>query len=129
VFILCLGATVELDLERCGIPEGTTVVNTEDNLPVVDPEAVEEEAGQKTKGKKPRKSQKNTSPQTGAESKVEPKGKREKGKEKATVAPPRPKPSAATHERLKISMVHGDVLILSGGDFIVSCFFRPPPPR
>lgn len=122
MFILCLGATVELELERC-IPEQAAVVNTEDNpqvdCDVVIPEVIVEEPGKKAKGKTPRKSQKPV-PQSSPEASVNPKGTRKnKGKEKAAVPQPKPKPSAPAHERLKISMVHGDVLILSGGDFIV----------
>lgn len=119
MFVLCLGATVELDLERC-LPEPATVASIEDDPPVAVPEAVGVEPGQRAKGKKVRKGQKEPVAQTSPETKVNPKGKRkEKGKEKAAVQQPKPKPSAPAHERLKISMVHGDVLILSGGDFIV----------
>ena len=87
---------------------------------------LDEEGGQKkAKGGKQRKSKKDLGP--GPETDANPKGKRKgKGKEKAVVPhpskeKPRPKPksTAPPHERLKISMVHGDVLILSGGDYIV----------
>ena len=126
MFILCLGATVELDLERC-LPEPDAVVNTEVNpgvdCDVVVPEAIDEEAGQKGKGKRRRRSQKEPAPQSSPETKVGPKGKKkEKGKEKCTVPQPKPKPSGSKHERLSVNMVHGDVLILSGGDFIVCGF-------
>ena len=114
MFVLSLGAPVELELERW-LPDTAT----EENPPViVVQEAVEEEPGQKAKGKKPRKSQKQAAT---PEIKVNAKGsKKDKGKEKSTVSQPKPKPSAPAHEKLKISMVHGDVLVLSGGDFIVS---------
>ena len=124
MFILCLGATVEFELERCVQGSGV-VVNIEDN-PAVDcdvavPGEIDEEPGQKAKGKKPRKSLKNpVAPQSTPDTNANPNGKKkDKGKEKAVVPQPKPKPSAPNHERLKISMVHGDVLVLSGGDFIV----------
>jgi len=134
--MLCLGANVELELERClpDPPEPSAVVNTEANLPVsqeaVAPGTVDEGAGRKkSKGGRQRKSKKNPEPEPepepGPEINANPKGKR-KGKEKA-VPPqppeekpkPKPKPIAPPHEKLKICMVHGDVLILSGGDYIV----------
>ena len=137
--MLCLGANVELELERClpDLLEPSAVVNTDANLPVsqdVDiPGTVDEGVGQKKpKGGRQRKSKKNPEPEPGPEVKTNPKGKR-KGKEKA-VPPqppeekpkPKPKPIAPPHERLKICMVHGDVLILSGGDYIVCHLLRSP---
>ena len=131
MFMLCLGANVELELERClPDPEPSAIVNQEPNLPVsqevVAPETVDEGAEQKKpKVGKQRKSKKNPEPEPGPGINANPKGKR-KGKEKA-VPPqppeekpkPKPKPTAPPHERLKICMVHGDVLILNGGDYIV----------
>ncbi|KAF9785403.1 hypothetical protein BJ322DRAFT_827862 [Thelephora terrestris] len=124
VYVLCLGAPVELDLEQCLpiSPEHAATVDAESNLavnqdvviqdvPVPEPEA--EEAGQNLKGKKPRKSKKNTATATGQETGANLKGTK-KGKEKTTVHQPKPKPAVPPHERLKINMVHGDVLILSG---------------
>ena len=123
VFILCLGATVELEFERYVSGE-VVAVNAEDDSTVKGDVVVpEEKAGQKGKGKKPRKSQKNPAPGPSSETKVNGKeSKKDKGKEKSMVSQPKPKPSAPNHERLKISMVHGDVLILRGGDFIVRRF-------
>lgn len=129
---------MELDLERClpDPPESVPTVNVEPNPPtdrgiviqdvagqaeaVPGPEA--EEAGQRAKGKKPRKSKKNPAPEASQETSVNPKGNK-KGKEKTSVQQPKPKPTALPHERLKINMVHGDVLILNGGDFIVCYLF------
>jgi hypothetical protein len=85
------------------------------DVPVPEPEA--EEAGRNPKGKKPRKSKKNPVTETGQETGANLKGTK-KGKEKTMVHQPKPKPAVPPHERLKINMVHGDVLILSG-DFIV----------
>jgi len=135
MFILCLGANVELELERClpDPPEPSAAVSTESNLPVSQDVAAPgtvDEAGvgqKKSKGGRQRKSKKN--PEPGPEINANPKGKR-KGKEKA-VPPqppeeklkPKPKPTAPPHERLKICMVHGDVLILSGGEYIVRHLF------
>ena len=127
VFILCLGAPVELDLERWlpDLSEPTAAVNAESSLPAskgtVIPEAVGGEAAQKAKGRKPRKS-KVTVPEPASETGVDPKGNK-KTKEKAAVTQPKPRPTALPHEKLKINMVHGDVLILEGGDFIV-CYLR-----
>lgn len=117
---------MELDLERCA-PEVVTVTNTGDSpavhCDVVISEGIDGEGGQKGKGKRPRKSQKEPVPQSNLETDVNPKGKKkDKGKEKSTLPQPKPKASAPAHERLRISMVHGDVLILSGGDFIVRRF-------
>lgn len=135
LFMLCLGANVELELERCSPDplESTTAVNAEASQEVVTPGTADDGTGEKkTKGRKPRKS-KNPGPEPGPETNTDPKGKRKgkgKGKERAVVPQPpkekpkpKPKPTAPPHERLKISMVHGDVLILSGGDYIV----RHPP--
>lgn len=111
---------MELELERCP-----------PNLPVSQdvfiPGIGDKGTGRKkTKGKKRGKS-KEPDPEPDLEANANPKGKRKgKGKEK-TVVPqpprekprPKPRPTAPPHERLKISMVHGDVLILSGGDYIV----------
>ena len=123
MFILCLGANVELELERClpDLPGPLVTVGAESNPPVsqgvVAPGTVDEGPGQKeAKGSK-QKISKN----------LDPKGKRKgKGKEKAVVPQlpkekpkPKPKPTVPPHERLKINMVHGDVLILSGGDYLV----------
>ena len=140
LFMLCLGANVEFELERCTPDplESTTAVNAESNPPanqdVAAPGTADDGAGEKkTKGGKPRKSKKNPGPEPGPETNTDPKGKRKgKGKEKAVVPQPpkekpKPKPKpTAPHERLKISMVHGDVLILSGGDYIVRHPSRPP---
>ena len=132
MFMLCLGANVELELERClpDPPEPAATANPESNPPasqdVVALGTVDEGAGQKeTKGGKQRKSKKNPDPEPGLETDANPKGKKKgKGKGKAVASQPlkekpKPKPTAPPHERLKISMVHGDVLILSGGDYIV----------
>jgi hypothetical protein len=119
---------VELELEQClpDTPEPSVAADTKLNPPVsqdvVVPGTVDEGAGQKkTKGGKQKK---NPVPEPGPETNANPKGKRKgKGKEKAVVPQekpkPKPKPTAPPHERLKISMVHGDVLILSGGNYIV----------
>jgi len=133
VFILCLGANVELELERYlpDPPQSSAVANSESNPPVnQEVGTVDEGAEQKkTKGGKQRKPKQNhPDPEPGPETNVNPGGKRKgKGKEKVVIPQPpkeRPKPkpkaTAPPHERLKISMVHGDVLILSGGEYIVS---------
>lgn len=131
--MLCLGANVELELERClpDPPESAATVNAKSNLPadqdLVTPGIVDEGAGQKkTRGGKQRKTKKNPDPDPSPETDANPKGKKGKGKEKVVVPQPpkekpkpKPKPTVPPHERLKISMVHGDVLILSGGDYIV----------
>ena len=135
--ILCLGANVELELERCppDPPEPAATTNVESNHAVSQDVLVtiDEGAGQKeTKGKKQRKSKKNPDPEPGPETNADPKGKK-KGKEKDVVPQPpggkpkqkpKPKPTAPPYERLKISMVHGDVLVLSGGDYIVRHLLR-----
>jgi hypothetical protein len=124
VFILCLGAHVELELE-CWPPnlaESTTVADIGLSPPSKD--MVDEETGQKGKGKKPRKSKKDSVPEPSPETSANPKGNK-KGKGKAAASQQKPKPTAPPHERLKINMIHGDILILSGGDFIVRCFYLP----
>lgn len=138
VFVLSLGANVELELERCppDPSEPAAIANSEFSPPVnQDVPALgigDDGAGQKTiKGKKQRKSKKDPGPETNANLEGKRKGKG-KGKVVAPKPPrekpkPKPKPTAPPHERLKISMVHGDVLILSGGDYIVrhlSSFLR-----
>jgi hypothetical protein len=132
VFVLCLGANVELELERCppDPPEPAVTENSESSLPVsqgvfalgTGDEGAEQK---KPKGKRQRKSKKNTDLDPVPEIDVNVEGKR-KGKGKAVVPKPpkeklkpKPKSTAPPHERLKINMVHGDVLILSGGDYIV----------
>ena len=132
MFVLSLGANVELELERCppDPPEPAVTENPESGPPASQdiPALEDDEAGQKkTKGKKQRKSKKNPDPEPGPETNANLEGK--KGKGKAAVPKPpkekpkrKPKPTAPPHERLKISMVHGDVLILSGGDYIVRHF-------
>lgn len=139
MFMLCLGANVELELER-RLPdpsEPSAVVNTEPNPPVgqdiAAPGMADEGTGQKKpKGGRQRKSKKNPEPEPTSEINTNSKGKR-KGKGKAV--PPQPpeekpkpksKPTALPHERLKICMVHGDVLTLSGGDYIVCRLLRSP---
>ena len=137
MFMLCLGANVELELERClpDPPEPPAPVNTESDPPVsqdvVAPGTVNEEAGQKKPGGgKQRKSKKKPEPEPGPE--INTKGKKKgKGKEKAVspqppkeIPKPKPKPTAPPQERLKICLVHGDVLILSGGDYLVCHFLR-----
>ncbi|KAF9645624.1 hypothetical protein BDM02DRAFT_492370 [Thelephora ganbajun] len=133
VFILCLGATVELELEWC-LPDPTESIataDTESNPPVSQDVAVsgtvDEGVGQKkTKGRKQRKPKKNPDAEYSLEADANAKGKgKGKGKERVVVPQaakekpkPKPKPTAPPHERLKINMVHGDVLILSGGDYI-----------
>jgi hypothetical protein len=127
VYVLCLGAPVELDLEQCLPipPEHAATAGAESNPPanqdVPVPELEAEEVGQNTKGKKPRKSKKNPVTEIGQETGASLKGTK-KGKEKTTAQQPKPKPkpkpAVPPHERLRINMVHGDVLILSG-DFIV----------
>lgn len=121
---------MELELERCppDPPEPTATANSEYNHPVgqdTDTQGpVDEGIGQKkTKGGKRRKSKKDTDVGPSAETNTNPKGK-SKGKAAVLQPPkekpkPKPKSIAPPHERLKISMVHGDVLILSGGDYIV----------
>ena len=131
MYVLSLGANVELELERCS-PDPL------DSAPVGADEGTEEK---KTGGRKRRKSKKDTDPGFGLEPNIDPEGKG-KGKEKVAVPKlPReklkqkPKPVAPPHEKLKISMVHGDVLILSGGNYIVwhlvswrKCDFNADPP-
>lgn len=139
MFILCLGANVEFELERClpELQESVAPVNTEPDplvgQDVVAPEIVDEGTVQKKpKGGRQRKSKKNPDPEPGPESNANTKGKRKgKGKEKAVpLESPeekpkaKPKPTAPQHERLKVCMVHGDVLILSGGDYIVRRYSR-----
>jgi len=134
VFLLSLGANVELELERCSPdpPEPAVTENSEPNLPVSQgvpaPGPGDCGAGQKTTGgKKQRKSKKNLDQDPVPENNANLEGKKKgKGKGKAAIAKPpgekpkqKPKPTAPPHERLKVSMVHGDVLILSGGDYIV----------
>lgn len=132
MFMLCLGANVELELERClpDPPESAAIANLESNPPASQDVGTlgtaDEGAGQKkTQGGKQRKSKKNPDLEPGPEANANPKGKKKgKGKGKAVASRPlkeklKPKPTAPPHERLKISMVHGDVLILSGGDYIV----------
>lgn len=134
VFVLSLGANVELELERCSPdpPEPAATENLESSLPVshgvLALGAGDCDAGQKKTGsKKQRKSNKNLGPDPVPENNANLEGKK-KGKGKGKVAVPKPpggkskqKPrsTAPPHERLKVSMVHGDVLILSGGDYIV----------
>ena len=92
---------------------------------LVVPEAADEETGKKkARSRKKGKSKDDPATEPSAKNGTNPKGKgKSKGKGKATVPQvkekPKPKPIAPAHEKLKISMVHGDVLILSGGDFIV----------
>lgn len=121
VFILCLGAPVEFDMERYlpGLPETAATVNTDPNPPPCQG-VVGEEVCQK--GKKPKKPKTNPTSGPSPVTNIKPGGKK-KGKQKTVVSRPKPKPAAPAHERLKIRMVHGDVLILNGWDFIV----RPLP--
>ena len=135
MFVLSLGANVELELERCppDPPEPAVTENPESGPPVSqDLSALGDDGARrkKTKGKKQRKSKSNPDPEPDSETSTNLEGKRKgKGKGKAAVPKPpkekpkpKPKPTAPPHERLKISMVHGDVLILSGGDYIVRHF-------
>jgi len=143
VFVLSLGANVELELERCSPdpPEPAVTENSESSLPVRQ-DVLPLGAGdcgaglKKTGGKKQRKSKKNLDSDPVPENNANLEGKKKgKGKGKAAVSKPpgeklkpkpKPKSTLPPHERLKVSMVHGDVLILSGGDYIVchiSCLF------
>lgn len=120
-YVLCLGANVELELERCSPdpPESGPAASPASVAPV----GVDEE--KKPGGRKRRRSRRDPDPESGLENNTNLEGKG-KGKEKAVVPKLsrekpklKPKSVAPPHERLKISMVHGDVLILSGGNFIV----------
>ena len=123
---------MELELERCppDPPESAGTANSGSNPPVgqdVFALGVDEGAEPKAKGKRQRKPKKSPDLEPGPEANANAEGKRKgKGKQKAAIPkPPREKPKpkprsiAPPHERLKISMVHGDVLILSSGDYIV----------
>ena len=117
MYVLSLGANVELELERCFPDPPDSAPAVSDALVGADEGGEEKKAG----GRKRRKL-KDPDSEFGLEPNTDPGGK---GKGRERVAVPRekpkqkPKPVAPPHERLKISMVHGDVLILSGGNYIV----------
>lgn len=125
MYVLSLGANVEFELERCSPdpPESVPAASPASVTPVDADGVIEEKKS--SGGRKRRKSKKDPDPESGLETNTNTEGKG-KGKEKAVVPKlPREKPKqkpksvAPPHERLKISMVHGDVLILSGGNYIV----------